>query len=257
MFFVRDENNNLVEAYSAQEVLSVLEQAIADGSLANVVAGLAIIDKLKCCVSGKTNKVAFVDSAKYNELEAADTLEEDTAYFVTDDPTFDGLIENMNAILAGNKSVPQANNAATVGGEDAQKTFVRKEDWSIHNGWEKQDLTSDTTATKYNYQVSLSGKPSGLYEVMYHYFDSTNYPQYTHLGYVYYRNDVIGGCASPLAYILLADGTGFKTVRAQCGWGEHGNLFIRATDASFVKCGYLCYRKVASIPVFPDEEVAE
>lgn len=85
--YVIDENHNFVEGYSAQEVLSVLEQAIADGSLKNVVAGQAIVDKLKCCVTGGTMQVAFVTQAKYNELKSSGNIIENCLYHITDDTT--------------------------------------------------------------------------------------------------------------------------------------------------------------------------
>lgn len=118
--FVLDENHNLIDAYSAQEVLSVLEQAIADGSLADVVAGQAIIDKLKCCVSGDTHQVAFITQAKYNELKASGSLVEGGAYFITDDDTVDvinatvqSLQNRVTKILDGSQTVPNASNATT------------------------------------------------------------------------------------------------------------------------------------------------
>ena len=93
--FVLDENHNLIEAYSAQEVLSVLEQAIADGSLANVVAGQAIIDKIKCCVTGGTMQVAFVTQAKYNELKSSGSIIGDCLYIITDDTTADDAEQSL------------------------------------------------------------------------------------------------------------------------------------------------------------------
>jgi hypothetical protein len=123
--YVIDENHNFVEGYSAQEVLSVLEQAIADGSLANVVAGQAIVDKLKCCVTGGTNQVAFVTQAKYNELKASDRIVANCLYIITDDTTADDIeaslvtinqsineiVSVVNGILDGSKTVPNATNA--------------------------------------------------------------------------------------------------------------------------------------------------
>lgn len=91
MFYVLDENNNKSEAYDKEEVLAILEQAIADGSLANLVENAAFISKLKCCVSGQTNKVAFVTTDKYNELVASGNVKENTYYFITDDCTTDDI----------------------------------------------------------------------------------------------------------------------------------------------------------------------
>ena len=118
--FVLDEHHNLIEAYSAQEVLSVLEQAIADGSLANVVAGQAIVDKLKCCVGGATHRIAFVTQAKYNELSANGNIIADCLYFITDDTTADDcerllceLNDYINGLKDGTMMVQKASHAQT------------------------------------------------------------------------------------------------------------------------------------------------
>ena len=122
MFYVLDENNNRIEAYSKEEVLAMLNKAIADGSLEGITADAAFISKIKCCVTGGTNNVAFITSAKYNELEAAGTLKEDTAYFITDDTTLDGLDEQLKAL---NRSITQLGsglNAITNGTTAVGKT---------------------------------------------------------------------------------------------------------------------------------------
>ncbi len=95
MHYVLDENNNKVEAYDKEGVLAVLEQAIANGSLASLVADAAFVTKLKCCVSGQTNRIAFVSQAKYNELKKAGTVENGVYYYITDDTT----LEDINALL--------------------------------------------------------------------------------------------------------------------------------------------------------------
>lgn len=94
-FYVLDENNNRYEALDKEGVLAVLDQAIKDGTINNIVADAAFISKLKCCVTGGTNNVAFVTQQKYNELKAANQLRENTLYYITDDPT----AEELDAIL--------------------------------------------------------------------------------------------------------------------------------------------------------------
>lgn len=96
MNYVIDENNNKKEAFDKEETLAALEKAIEDGSLAGITADSAFVSKLKCCVSGVTNQVAFVTQAKYNEMEAAGLLTPNTLYFITDDTTADDL-ENRYA----------------------------------------------------------------------------------------------------------------------------------------------------------------
>lgn len=96
MNYVIDDNNNKKEAFDKEETLAALEKAIEDGSLAGITADSAFVSKLKCCVSGVTNKVGFITQAKYNEMEAAGLLTPNTLYFITDDTTADDL-ENRYA----------------------------------------------------------------------------------------------------------------------------------------------------------------
>lgn len=118
MFFVIDENNNRIEAFDKEGVLAVLAQAIADGSLSGITADSAFVSKLKCCVTGGTNRVAFVTQAKYNELKASDSLLADCLYIVTDDTTAEDmdatlseLSETVNAVMGGSQAVPKASHA--------------------------------------------------------------------------------------------------------------------------------------------------
>lgn len=104
MFFCLDENNNKVEAFDKQGVLNAIETAIKDGSLSNLVADAAFINKIKCCVSGDTHKIAFVTQAKYNELVAAGNLENYTLYIITDDTLavdIDEALEKLNTAVEG------------------------------------------------------------------------------------------------------------------------------------------------------------
>lgn len=101
--YVIDENNNRVEGYSKEEVLAVLAQAIANGSLDNIEANSAFASKLKCCVSGGTYQIAFITQAMYNELVAANNLVENTYYFIIDDTTCEDIneaLEELNKALA-------------------------------------------------------------------------------------------------------------------------------------------------------------
>lgn len=96
-FYVLDENNNKAEALDKEGILAVLQQAIADGTLENIVADSAFISKIKCCVSGITNNVAFVTQNKYNELESTGQIRENTYYYITDDTT----CEDIDKVLQG------------------------------------------------------------------------------------------------------------------------------------------------------------
>lgn len=89
--YVLDENRNLVEAYSKEEVLAVLQQAINDGTLENIVKDAGFINRIKCCVTGGTTRIAYVTQAKYNELEAGNLLQENTEYNIIDDTTAEDI----------------------------------------------------------------------------------------------------------------------------------------------------------------------
>lgn len=97
--YVLDENNNRHESLDKEGILSVLAQAIEDGTLENIVADAAFISKLKCCVSGGTYSVAFVKQATYNELERTNKLVYNCYYFIIDDDTADNLDEQLKQTL--------------------------------------------------------------------------------------------------------------------------------------------------------------
>lgn len=117
-FYVLDENNNKIEALDREGVLNVIETAIANGSLANLVADAGFITKLKCCVSGKTNKMGFITQAQYNELVANGLVQNNTMYFIYDDNTAENIEEQINSFnetlnnfINGNAPVPKATSA--------------------------------------------------------------------------------------------------------------------------------------------------
>lgn len=123
MFFCLDENKNLVEALDKQGVLNALETAIRDGSLKNLVADSAFVNKLKCCVGGDTFQVAFIPQAKFNELAAVNQLKSNCLYFITDETTVDDLdetIANLNQELSdikdGKTIVPKADDTKKING---------------------------------------------------------------------------------------------------------------------------------------------
>lgn len=100
--YVHDERNNRVIAYSAEEFLSVLAQAIEDGDLDNITAASAFITKIKSITDNKTYQIAFCTQAVYNQLEQDEELEQDTLYIITDDATYDDLeeyLDNLNTTV--------------------------------------------------------------------------------------------------------------------------------------------------------------
>lgn len=115
-YYVRDNNNNLVEGLSKEEIYALLDEAIRTGQLPSVDEETAFVTKLKCCVSGVSNSVAFVTEAKYNELRTGGLLKPNTLYFITDDTTEDTLEnaiaqakeEAINEAKVGMTTIPEA-----------------------------------------------------------------------------------------------------------------------------------------------------
>lgn len=101
MFYVLDENKNLIEAYSKEDVLALLERAIADGDLSSVEEDSAFVSKFKSLIDGETHHIEFVTQAKYNELSAAGQLVSNTYYFITDDTTAEDLEAAIERIVSG------------------------------------------------------------------------------------------------------------------------------------------------------------
>ena len=98
MYYVLDEKGNRQEGLTKEEILSVLQQAIDNGSLAGIEKDSAFVSKLKCCVGGETFQMAFVTQAKYNELFNNNQLTENTFYFITDDPTEENIEANIETL---------------------------------------------------------------------------------------------------------------------------------------------------------------
>lgn len=108
-YYVRDNNNNLIEGLSKEEIYALLDEAIRTGKLPSVDDETAFVTKLKCSVTGVASSVAFITEAKYNELRTGGLLKANTLYFITDDTTEETL---ENAI---SQSKQEAVNEAKVG----------------------------------------------------------------------------------------------------------------------------------------------
>lgn len=146
-FYVLDENNNKVEAYDKQGVLAVLAQAIADGSLDNITADSAFINKLKCCVGGDTFNIAFITQAKYNDLEANGLIKENTYYYIIDDTTADDIDEQLQSLT---DAVNSANRIATQ---------VNK-DFTAYKNIDQVQILSFSDNNKLIYDNSLATQPA-------------------------------------------------------------------------------------------------
>lgn len=150
-FFVIDENHNLIEAYDKEGVLAVLAQAIADGSLSGITADSGFISKIKCCVSGQTNRIAFVTQAKYNELEKSGNLENGVYYYITDDTTAEDIEKTLTELVNFKNNVK--NGTETVGMASGLKLAKGYKYYSGMNGTGEIKGTNDIVDGLYNVTI--------------------------------------------------------------------------------------------------------
>lgn len=145
MYYVIDDDKNLKEALDKEGVFALLEKAIEDGTLENIVKDSAFVSKLKCCVSGQTNKVAFISQAKYNELKEGGLLETNALYFITDDTScedFETTIELHNERLT---SLENRANAS-----ESEIAKIKNGETIVANASSSEMATSSSKATILN-----------------------------------------------------------------------------------------------------------
>lgn len=98
-----DADKNKYEAYTKQEVLEVIQEAISSGELPEEINGLVLT--FKNPVDNQAYKIAFCTQAKYNELQSGGQLEANCYYFITDDSSYDDLdnaISNLQTQIEKN-----------------------------------------------------------------------------------------------------------------------------------------------------------
>lgn len=145
--YVHDDLNNRVVAYSAQEFLNVLAQAIEDGDLDDITADSAFITMIKSVTDNTTYKIGFCTQAVYNELEAQGQLESNTLYFITDDSSY-GDLETAISNLASTVT----SHDTTIGNLSTRTATLE----------ERTTLTACTVASS---GASASITKAGLYSV--------------------------------------------------------------------------------------------
>jgi len=96
--YIHDDKNNRIEGMSKEEIYALLAAAIQQGQLPSVDDDTAFVTMFKSIVDGKTYKMGFCTQAQYNELEAEGLLEVDTYYIITDDTTYDDLVNVIDGV---------------------------------------------------------------------------------------------------------------------------------------------------------------
>lgn len=107
-----DADKNKYAAYTKQEVLAVIQEAISTGELPEEINGLVLT--FKNPIDNLGYKIAFCTQAKYNELKATQQLEQNCLYYIIDDTTLDdinGAIDDINEDIENIND--EINNAST------------------------------------------------------------------------------------------------------------------------------------------------
>lgn len=97
-FYAHDDLNNRIETLSKEEIYALLAAAIQQGQLPQIDQNTAFVTMIKSIVDGKAYKQAFCTQAQYNELLAAGTLEADTMYYITDDESYNDLVNIIQTL---------------------------------------------------------------------------------------------------------------------------------------------------------------
>lgn len=97
-YYLLDENKNLIEGFDKEGFLALLEQAIEQGTLENIDEDSAVASKIRSVLNGTTHHIEFITQAQYNQLVADEELVANTWYFITDDTSYDELLEQVGVL---------------------------------------------------------------------------------------------------------------------------------------------------------------
>lgn len=184
-FYVLDENKNLVLSFDAEGFLAILQQAIADQSLANIDPDSAVASKLRSVINGTTHHIEFITAAEYSDLENRGLLVAGTYYFITDDTTEEDLEEAIGGLISRVGSLEQ-----TVGSLDTTLTFGEPSaEFSVVT------IKENGTTTK------KEPVPRGLYIARVYDQRDTSSPKIASTLIVYY--DGVSYCRSPIFDFLV------------------------------------------------------
>jgi hypothetical protein len=138
---IDDADKNKYEALSKAEVIALLQQVIESGQLPEgELEGLVI--SLRNPIDNLDYKIAFCSQAKYNELKAAEQLEANCYYIITDDTSYEDLDESLKEIKEQIASLDQDR-------QDIQDL--------------KQDVTSLKNKKLYAHYMSIKGTGTDIY----------------------------------------------------------------------------------------------
>lgn len=98
--YIHDEKNNRIVGMSKEEIYALLAAAIQQGQLPSVDADTAFVTMIKSIVDANNYKMGVCTQAQYNQLAAQGALQPNTLYIITDDTSYDDIIDYIEDINA-------------------------------------------------------------------------------------------------------------------------------------------------------------
>lgn len=102
--YIHDEKNNRIEGLSKEEIYALIDEVIESGELPTDLQA-AFVTAFKSIVDGNAYKMGFCTQAQYNELVANDELETNALYIITDDSSYDDLMQYLDSAIASMQAV--------------------------------------------------------------------------------------------------------------------------------------------------------
>lgn len=216
-----DADKNKYEAYTKEEVLEVIQEAISSGELPEEINGLVLT--FKNPVDNEGYKIAFCTQAKYNELEAGGQLEANCLYYITDDTTLDDIentldtlqeiVDDLDISNKVDKEVVSGKYTTTIthnnGNIDIKSYFKDGASYNANreiyiSGDSDMDIISKTTDDDVVYQTRLSIGRDGIYISRYKNNEgSVVYDEELNLFRHLYRHDLVLTSGGTSVYLSL------------------------------------------------------
>lgn len=153
--YVHDDLNNRIESMSKEEIYALIDAVIESGELPTELQE-AFVTAFKSIVDGKAYKMAFCTQAEYNELEAQGELVADALYIITDDSSYDDLVELINNAITGFQAtidaLPRTSELMQEEASDNQGTIDLNQMTDLNNYIEVMGyIYNNNTATRHYY----------------------------------------------------------------------------------------------------------
>ena len=192
MFYVLDENKNLVEAFDKEGFLALLEQIIEDGSLENIDEDTAVASKLRSLINGTTHHIEFVTQAQYNQLAQDEQLVAGTYYFITDDDTAEEFADAIEALQTLTNNLQERLSAVETNLHFDDEGFEIVTQITDGSYTTQEDLTSGLYLAKiYDPTMPSHGYP--FYTPLVFYYDGVNMLTTAIFHLAFWRNNTLMG----------------------------------------------------------------